>query len=208
MELEIRRVSTASDPGQLTLSHDKLQVLRPDLYGLSGLWHSIKVLLGKAWDQKEYVERQLLRGDSRAAVVMSVAPLLVAAYTDEFDCVAMLRFPDEFVAQYRLKVGTRLLTVNFYDDETAQADDLILGPKHSGRWTNFGPLIADFLTADQQRLLARKKQISDSEWQRTFAMGQEYLKRHPRKARDGRPVFSWDPPELPPPPKLKPWRTS
>ncbi|MBL8889981.1 MAG: hypothetical protein JNL67_08380 [Planctomycetaceae bacterium] len=205
MDIEIRRVSTASDPGQLELSHDKLQILRPDLYGLAGFWQSIKVRLGRSWDQKQQVARQLLRGDSRAAVVVSTAPLLVAAYTDELDCVAMLRFPDSLVGPYGLKIGCRLLTVNFYDNDCDLARDLFPGPKNTQNWNNFGPLIADFLTSDQQRLLQRKKQISESEWQRTLAMGQEYLRRHPGKARDGRPIFSWDPFQAPPP-QLTPWR--
>ena len=52
--------------------------------------------------QRTYLKEQLLHGDSRAAVVVSVDPLLlVAAYTDELDCVALLRFPDsEFVEEY------------------------------------------------------------------------------------------------------------
>ncbi len=205
MELEVRRISTASDPGQLELSHEKLQLLRPDLYGLAGMWHSIKVKLGQAWDQKKQVARQLLTGDSRAAVVISVAPLLVAAYTDELDCIAMLQFPNQLVGQGGLKIGSRLLTVNFYDDDCALARDLFPGPKNTKRWTNFEPLIADFLTSDQQRLQHRKQQISESEWQRTVAMGQEYLKRHPNKSRDGRPIYSWDPAESPAP-QLTPWR--
>ena len=36
----------------------------------------------------------LEHGDSRAAIVISTDPeLLIAAYTDELDCIAMLRLP-------------------------------------------------------------------------------------------------------------------
>ncbi len=204
MELEIRRTTMASDPGSLTLSDEKLRILRPDLYGVEGMWHSVKILLGKAWDQKGQVAKQLKTGDSRAAMVVSVNPLVVAAYTDEMDCVVLLKFPSELVNQYGLKEGARLLTVNFYDGDPGMACDLYPGPKNTKRWTNFGPLIADFLTDDQQRLTMRKKQISDSEWQRTWAMGQDYLKRHSNQIRDGRPIYSWDTIQTAPP-VLKPW---
>jgi len=91
--------TSASDAGQITLSHDKLRVLRPDLYGLRGLWKSILSVLRVGWPQRIYIEEQLQNGDSRAAVVVATFPLLIAAYTDELDCVAMLRFPDEFIHQ-------------------------------------------------------------------------------------------------------------
>ena len=38
----------------------------------------------------------------RAAVVIAVKPLLIAAYTDELDCIAMLHFPEELAAEYAL----------------------------------------------------------------------------------------------------------
>jgi len=42
----------------------------------------------------EAISNHLKMGDSRAAVVISIHPkLVIAAYTDELDCVAMLQFP-------------------------------------------------------------------------------------------------------------------
>ena len=104
----------ATDPGQIRLSRKKLRVLRPDLYGLHGLWQLVLAYFRLGWPQRTYIEEQLHCGDSRAAVVISTSPLLIAAYTDELDCIAMLRFPSEFVDQYHLSKGTRLLTVNCY----------------------------------------------------------------------------------------------
>ena len=183
----------ATDPGQIRLSHNKLRVLRPDLYGLRGLWQSCLAYFRLRWPQRTYVAEQLQCGDSRAAVVISTAPLLVAAYTDELDCIAMLRFPDEFVDHYHLQKGTRLLTVNCYGSLPDYDPDLILGPKRIERWTGFHPVIADFLTDDVDRVEARKKQITEDEWQRTLDMGTEYARRFPKVARDGRPVYSATP---------------
>lgn len=160
---------------------------------MSGIWESILVFFRLVWPQRIYIEEQLQCGDSRAAVVVSVNPLLVAAYTDELDCVAILRFPNEFIHQYRLSIGTRLMTVNTYKTQEMSPEydpDLILGPLLIQRWTGFHPIIADFVTDDYDRLEARKKQINEDEWQRTKAMGTEYIKRRPGIARDGRPVLS------------------
>ncbi len=188
--------TAASDPGQVKLSHKKLRKLRPDLYGVSGIWNSVLIRLGVRWPQRVYIEEQLQCGDSRAAVVVSLNPLLIAAYTDELDCVAMLRFPDKFVHEYDLSVGTRLLTVNCYGRSADYAPDLILGPQMIERWTEFHPLIAEFLTDDDGRVQARKKHIGEDEWRRAAAMGTEYAKLHPGVARDGRPVYSTVPASL------------
>ena len=107
----------ASDPGRVALSHPKLRELRPDLYGLPGAVQSVLGMLRLTVPQKGIIEEALLHGDSRAAVVVSLSPLMVAAYTDELDCVALLRFPDALVQRYGLREGTRLLTVNLYGED-------------------------------------------------------------------------------------------
>ena len=95
-------VSYATDPGQLTLSDAKLRVLRPDLYDLG---QRLRELVGLEFPQRTYLREQLQNGDSRAAVVLSPDPLLVAAYTEELDCVAVLKFPTELAEEYHLQAG-------------------------------------------------------------------------------------------------------
>ncbi len=183
----------ATAPGQIRLSHDKLRVLRPELYGIRGIWNTALAFFRLGWPQRTYIEEQLECGDSRAAVVISTSPLLIAAYTDELDCIAMLRFPDKFVSQYHLSKGSRLLTVNCYGNLPDYDPDLVLGPKLIQRWTGFHPVIADFLTDDGDRVDALKNQITEGEWERALAMGTEYARRYPNVARDGRPVYSATP---------------
>lgn len=187
----------ASDPGEIVLSHRKLRVLRPDLYGLRGAWQSLLARLGVGFPQRVYVAEQLQAGDSRAAVVVSTDPLLIAAYTDELDCVAMLRFPQDFVHQYGLSDGTRLLTVNCYGDEPGTQPDLIPGPDDAEQWTGFHPVIAEFVTDDLARVEARKSEIEEAEWQKAHTMGKTYLRLRPGVARDGRPVAAGIPATLP-----------
>ena len=115
------------------------------------------------------IAEHLEYGDSRAAIVVSTDPeLLIAAYTDELDCVAMLRFPnDPLVSKYALQRGSRLLTVNTYKQNQRLDTDLIPGPLAIPRWSGFDPIIADFVTDDMERVEARKFQIPSIEWERT-----------------------------------------
>ena len=147
--------ATASDAVGLTISDEKLRILRPDLYGLPGLGRRIREAVGLAWPQKSYIAGHLRDGDSRAAVVVSVDPLLVAAYTDEMDCVAIVEFPDGFAEDYGLEVGSRLLSVNTYTSGPAYDADLEPGPLDRGQWTGFQPILAEFVSDDLARIEAR-----------------------------------------------------
>lgn len=182
--------SRASDPVGVLLSRDKLRRLQPELFAGTGGFFSR--LLGRGRDPgvEEYCEslaEHLQQGDSRAAVVVSVAPLVVAAYTDELDCVALLRFPEQLTAEYRLGVGSRLLTVNRYFQGGERPGDLVPGPRDTQQYTNYTPIIADFLATDRGRVERRKAAIGEDEWARAMEMGRELWGRGMRP-RDGRPL--------------------
>ena len=180
----------ASDPGEIRLSHEKLRTFHPELYKPRGLFRLLKRLspLQKYWLLR--LEEHLIYGDSRAAIVASVAPLIVAAYTDELDCIALLRFPEPLVQQYQLKPGTRLLTVNTYTAGTKPVADLENGPASYHRYRNFQPVIADFLSDDAARIATRKAEIPEAEWERTYKLAQALSARKKLFVRDGRPKNS------------------
>jgi hypothetical protein len=178
----------ATDPGQINLSRAKLKLLRPDLFGFRAALRRLRS--SSKFPQLTYIREQLQCGDSRAAVVVSTSPLLIAAYTDELDCVAVLLFPDEFRATYGLARGSRLLTVNTYKRGKAYDADLILGPNWIERWVGFHPIIAEFVSDDLSRIEARKAQIAVEEWSRAASLGAAYLRAKPGFARDGRPVYA------------------
>lgn len=182
--------SFASNPGQISLSDKKLRVLRPDLFTLR---QRIRELLGLSFPQRTYLREHLQNGDSRAAAVVSTDPLLVAAYTEELDCVVMLEFPDHFVEDYGLKPGTKLLTVNTYRHEDEIDSDLIPGPDAGHQWSGLHPIIAEFVSDDEDRIKRRKKEISQDEWRRACQLGRDYLKARPGVMRDGRPVHAGRP---------------
>ena len=182
--------SFASDPGQIALSDEKLRVLRPELCTLR---QHLRELLGLAFPQRTYLREHLQNGDSRAAVVVSTDPLLVATYTGELDCVVMLEFPLHFVEDYGLKTGTKLLTVNTYRRENEIDADLIPGPEAGQHWTGLHPIIAEFVSDDENRIRQRKKEIEQEEWRRAYQLGTAYLKARPGVVRDGRPVLAGRP---------------
>jgi hypothetical protein len=139
------------------------------------------------------LDEHLQLGDSRAACVISIAPLVVAAYTDELDCIALLNFPAWLVEDHALKTGGRLITVNTYMRGSCVVPDLAPGPRQLRRYINFYPVIAEFFSDNVQRIAARKAEIAEEEWARCQQMGGEYLQRHPNHWRNGSPFWSAQP---------------
>ncbi len=184
-----RKQTTASHPGLAELSIEKLRIMRPDLFGILGFVQKILVKINFFGDQIASLRRHLLLGDTRAAIVVSTSPLLIAAYTDELDCVAMLKFPERVLTQFNLEVKQRLVTINLYSKETDEGTDLTFGTRNKGNWTSFCPLIGDFLTDDEEQINLRKSQIREGEWERTWKLAQEYLKEKPNLFRDGLPFW-------------------
>lgn len=178
----------ASNPGGIRLSHEKMRRFHPELYEPRGLFRVLNRLspLQQSW--RTYHEEHLLHGDSRAAVVVSVSPLLVSAYTDELDCVAVLKFDHRLVEEHGLQSGTRLLTVNLYSFGQTPVADLESGPASYRRYSNFTPYIAEFLSEDTARIAHRKTQISTAEWARAEQLGRAHIAKHGLRVRDGQPL--------------------
>jgi hypothetical protein len=184
--------TAASDPGRLTLSPPMLRRLQPELFGVRSLF------VRHAWGRRTLSARQTVDmiaehlgcGDTRAALVAGTAPLIVAAYTDELDCVVLLRFPDWLTAEHKLKPGRRLLTVNTYGKGKRTAPDLQEGSGALHQWTNYYPLIAEFLSADIDRMAARKQAIDTAEWHRAAKLAERLMRQPNPSVRDGRPLWS------------------
>lgn len=156
----------------------------------SGLDRFIAALTGERRTQRERLGEHLMMADARAAVVAATNPLLIAAYTDELDCVAMLKFPDSLALEYKLTPGMRLLTVNSYRDGVFVATDLQPGPSKIDRWKNFHPVIAEFVAQDLKRVAKMHASIDEEEWARCAQMAIEYLQRPKLKVRQGSPFDS------------------
>jgi hypothetical protein len=186
----------ASNSITVSLSASKLKILQPELYNATSQPANFR------WGARilgppqiiQLIAEHLSFGDSRAAVVVQESPLVVAAYTDELDCVALLSFPDWLRQDYQLRSVSRLLTINTYGRGKGVSPDLVPGPASLGRWTAFYPIIAEFVSDDLGLIDRRKQSIGSEEWERTWTLGQAKLSEPTPKIRDGRPLWSRNPP--------------
>lgn len=184
----------ASHPGNVTISLRKLFILQPELSSRM-TWIAFVLRKGITYGISrtfwiEHISEHLWYGDSRAAMVVNVEPLLIAAYTDEMDCIVLLKFESNLCRDYNLKLGTRLLTVNTYSDlRFGYAQDIIPGEAAHSQWGNMSPMIAEFLSDDVETIESRKSHIADDEWMRVEMLTKHYFSKRGMVARDGRPIF-------------------
>lgn len=189
----INASSRASHPARLRLSHARLRRLCPSLYFSSGLVGSARCFFANGLEQRYNIQDVLWHGDARAAVVLSTAPLRIAAYSDDLDGVCVLAFDDWLAADYGLTPGARLLTVlntiSVARPVTSDyvAADILQGDNADPRFINFWPLIADFLCDDSDRLAVLKSEIDDAEYEHCHDLGQRHLRDRSSLVRQGRP---------------------
>lgn len=177
---------TVENPARLELSLRKLRQFHRDLFQADSLHY----FDDEAKRRVDNIRELMWYGDARAAVVVSTEPLLVAAFSAEIDCIALLRFPDKVGAAYRLQRHSKLLSVNGYSRGVA-GSDLTPGPYAGDRFHNFASLIADFLSDDRDQIRELKSSIEPSEWQRTIQLARLYLQDNGPMARNGLPLNSY-----------------
>ena len=196
---EVNASSRATDPAGLALSDAKLRRLCPGLYLTSGVGGFLRCFFRDGLATRAYLRDMLVHGDSRAAVVLRSDPLLVACYCDDSDAVCVLRFREEDLDGAAPRAGERLLTVlnSFALNRPARAGevagDLVQGDAANPHYTNFWPLVAEFLSDDLTKIERRKAAIPAREYERCRSLGEEHLRRLPGKVRDGRPDRSYRP---------------
>lgn len=133
----------------------------------------------------DFVSRALCFGDTQPAVVMSVNPLLIAAYSDEMDAVVMLDFPTDFVEKYGLYPGMRLTTSNVYFTGSQCAKDIFAGEHYLYRYADFVPIVQLFLGKNDQKIQAKTELFGEEKWNAVKEMADEYINLHPDLRRDG-----------------------
>ena len=134
--------TTATNPSGLSLNGSKLESLKKTL-------PVIKRILTNFQYPLDVLDEYVKLGDNRAAIVLQTYNrLIVAAYTDELDCIALLEFPIHFVKENNLEVGDRLLAINTYSKGKTITSDPDNGPESNELYNNFHTLISDFLSYD------------------------------------------------------------
>ena len=185
----------------LLLSTEKLKQFCPELFAEgNGFRNWLADRFGSKAAVRQMIADHLKHGDRRAAVVVSLIPLRIAAYADKLDAVALLRFPDEFVKEYGLRVFGRLVSVNRCFRDVAVAADLDLGRLSGNECANFRPVIADFFCDEAEEIRTLRTSIREDEWRRATYLGRQYLERHGDQARDGHPLRSLTPAKVVTPP--------
>ena len=184
----------ATNPGLIPLSKKRFRKLVPEYFGWKGalVSHLMRHRISK---EIEGVADLLHHGDGNPAVVISIRPLRIAAYSIDLDAVALLRFPHRLVKEFDLEIGTRLLSTNSYKYADDVDEDLTFGPEYMGVWGGFRPIIADFLTDDLDGLEECRSRIKKHLWKRAETLGQAWFQARPHFVRDGNPVLSDAPAE-------------
>ena len=145
--------------------------------------------------QISYLGEHLRIGDSRAAIVASVKPLVVSAYSDELDAVILIGFPDDLATQYSLKAGDELIASWVYPTMRHAPSDVVQGDGNLGHYNNGAPIVADFLSNSVDKIKKRKSGVSKKEWERVRELTPPALKRADGKYRSDFPLFAHRPPE-------------
>ena len=135
--------------------------------------------------QIEFVSRALCFGDTQPAVVLSVEPLMIAAYSDEMDAVVMLRFPSEFVEKYNLAPSMRLTTSNVYFTGPRCAEDIFVGEDYSHQYNDFTPIVQLFLGKNDEKISEKIGLFGEDVWNKVINKATEYKTLHPQLCRDG-----------------------
>lgn len=167
MENYVDPASMAENAGAVRLSREKFAELRDDILKVSGA--------KKAYFNKQYkrISQYLQNGDTQPAVVASVSPLIVSAYSDEMDAVVFLRFPDELTAKYGLQAGTRLVTSCVYTSGDKIAKDLRPGQRYLEQFSDVTPVVQLFLSDEEAMIRARTELFNEDVWSRVTDLTQE-----------------------------------
>jgi len=142
--------------------------------------------LMNGYDSRTRIKEHMLYGDSQPAVVISKHPLIIAAYSEDIDCVVLLNFPEGYTEFYNLGIKSKLVAVNTYLRTEEFQKDITPGPNCHNTWTGYTPIIAEFITDDVNALENKKQEIDNEIWEYVYKLGIEHQKNKPGTYRDGR----------------------
>lgn len=185
----------ATNPGDLTLSMEKLMKFHPSF---GGGMKFIKKILNK--DKKDEKKIQILRehlcyGQVEPAVVILTDPcLIVSVHSIDIDCTLLLQFPNWLIKKYSLVEGSRLLSINTYGE--GEHSDVFHGAHSAHEWNSFWPIIGEFISDDASKIKNLKEEILEDLWDKTYNLGKKQIEEDYIYKRYGEPFLSCIPSKL------------
>jgi len=168
----------AENAGGVNLSKEKFRQIRDEILKLSFM---------KKWQYNRSFQRiddYMVNGDTQPAIVHSISPLIISAYSDEMDGVVFLEFPDKLAEIYNLRIGMRLVTSNVYFCGFKIKKDITAGSGYLKRYTDFTPIVQLFLAEDEDYVMKRTELFDEDIWNRVKYLTEEYSS-NGNKARKG-----------------------
>lgn len=198
--------STASNRGRLKMDRALVRTVHHELSGWSGWLWRLRDMFGDQVQVEgtfDWIANDIDNGDARPATVLQVEPkVIVAAYSDDFDCVIGLRFPRRLARTHGLQPGDRLISCNNYGAQGEPVSDITVG-RHAlnTSWSNFRPVIGNFVSSDHERLKSLEIDLPATQWRRTEKLGAEWFHRFQNgevSPRIGAPLWAYAPADEPP----------
>lgn len=137
---------------------------------------------------KRKVFDALKKGDTQLAKVISLDPLLISCYSDEFDSVLIYKYPIELVKKYNLKVEQILITSNMYWPKNGLdlESDILEKDNMKYLWRDVITFIPLFICENDDYIDELTKiRKTDKMIDRLNITTNEYLKLKPNCFRDG-----------------------
>lgn len=176
----------AENHGNAKFSYKKYYQIRAMIFSKFGSFKNLGAKMNADMRIK-YVMEVLKLGDAQPALVISLDPFLIAAYSDEMDAVVMLKFPMELAERYGLSVGSRLAASCVYSEgrRSETSDDIFPGEGYSGNYRSFMPIVQLFLASNEDEVKANVSLFDEDRWRRVETLAEDYRKKHPGLSRDG-----------------------
>lgn len=182
-EFEVNYDSYASTPGNLTISKVKSKYLLK----------SYKSICNKSFFQKQMKRAVDLikNGDVQPGLVVSLSPLKVFAYSDEFEGGVMLTYPEEFVKYFNLSLNQKVVFVNNYwaKELYEYRYDLLICGTPTKEWRDFIPLLSILFSDEIEKINTYVSNIDEDKWNEVKRCADEYILKYNDYAREGMEYF-------------------
>lgn len=171
------------NPGGFKISNNKVKeiitLLNLDKDDIKSIKRNLKL-----------VKSTLKSGDMQLAKVISLNPLQIACFSDEFDSVLIYEYPTDLINKYHLYENEYLVCSNSYwpKEFFSIESDIILGENASNKWRDVICFVPLFLCNEKQELFSRNivsKIFTEKEFEHFEESIIKYLEKMPNVKRFG-----------------------